>query len=153
MCEQNVNGKEKKLKKKGTEELEKLEQQEKLKKTIKDLQNGENETIDLFAEFLKERQEKEKEKIKEDLEKEKIEKKKNEIETIIKKMLDEKEGLEIKDRSWRLKTYKKCFIGSEFVTWLLKNYSEKYKTREAAVNFGQQLIDSYYIHHTVSSEP
>ena len=30
-------------------------------------------------------------------------------------------GLEIKDRTYHLKTYERSFIGSEFVKWLIQN--------------------------------
>ena len=29
-------------------------------------------------------------------------------------------GVEIKDRSYRFKTYSRCFVGSEFVKWLIE---------------------------------
>lgn len=65
------------------------------------------------------------------------------IEKIIDKIRSEK-GVTIKTRRHRLKSYPKCFIGSELVDWLTKNLS---LSSEEAVKIGQELIDKKLIHH------
>jgi len=60
-----------------------------------------------------------------------------------------KTGFEVKDRrrEKRLKTYPKCFIASEAVTWLQKNLSI---TREQAIIWGKHLQDNGIIDHVSS---
>ncbi|EAZ89422.1 DEP domain-containing protein [Crocosphaera chwakensis] len=65
------------------------------------------------------------------------------IDKIIDKIRSEK-GVTIKNRRYRLKSYPKCFIGSELVDWLTKNLTI---SSEEAVKIGQQLIDQKIIHH------
>lgn len=55
-----------------------------------------------------------------------------------------KDGIEIKDRRYYLKTYSQCFIGSEAVEWMQKKY--KISQREA-IKLGQNLVDKKIIHH------
>jgi len=55
-------------------------------------------------------------------------------------------GVEIRDRKWRLKTYKTCFIGRELVDWLLKN-EDWIISRAKAETFAQQLLSEDYIRH------
>lgn len=76
----------------------------------------------------------------------------NEIDHLIQTICDPKIGLDIRDRMWRLKNYRKCFIGREFVTWLLATFSN-FKTRQTAVLYGQYLMDIHVIKHVCSSEP
>ena len=48
-------------------------------------------------------------------------------------------GLEIKDRNFYMKEYPKCFIGSEFVTWLQnKGYASD---TNGATKIGQDMVD------------
>ncbi|MGK7938553.1 MAG: DEP domain-containing protein [Crocosphaera sp.] len=65
------------------------------------------------------------------------------IEKLVEKMRGD-QGLEIKDRRYRLKFYKKCFVGSELVNWLTQNLSI---SSEKAIKIGQTLIDKKIIHH------
>jgi hypothetical protein len=51
----------------------------------------------------------------------------------------------IVDRKYHLQTYRQCFVGSEFVDWLLK--LQLVPDRKAAVAVGQDLLDQYFIHH------
>ncbi len=52
--------------------------------------------------------------------------------------------LEIKDRRWRLRLYKKCFIGAEAVTYL----SNRFKiSRGEAVKLGQICLSKGYFYH------
>lgn len=58
-----------------------------------------------------------------------------------------RKSVEIKDRKYRLSTYKKCFVGSDAVQWLVTSGTTE--TREDAVRVGQTLVDSGYIEHCV----
>jgi len=46
-------------------------------------------------------------------------------------------GFEVRDRSYHLKTYPACFVGSEAVDWLVQNWGAR--SREEAVQLGQRL--------------
>ena len=50
-------------------------------------------------------------------------------------------NVDIKDRKYRLKTYKSCFIGSEGVDYLLETGHAQ--TREDAVTLGQSLAHEF----------
>jgi len=56
-------------------------------------------------------------------------------------------GLAIKDRSYHLKNYKSCFIASELVEWLIS--SGEATDKKQAVELGQLLVNTDYIHHVV----
>lgn len=56
-----------------------------------------------------------------------------------------KRNVEIKDRRYRLSVYKKTFVGSEAVQWLVT--SGIADNRTDAVGLGQLLLDSGYIEH------
>ncbi|XP_006131552.1 phosphatidylinositol 3,4,5-trisphosphate-dependent Rac exchanger 2 protein isoform X1 [Pelodiscus sinensis] len=56
-----------------------------------------------------------------------------------------KQGNLIKDRKRKLTTFPKCFLGSEFVSWLLE-IGEIHKSEEG-VNLGQALLENGIIHH------
>ncbi|KAE8598952.1 hypothetical protein XENTR_v10017002 [Xenopus tropicalis] len=56
-----------------------------------------------------------------------------------------KHGNLIKDRKKKLTSFPKCFIGSEFVDWLLE-IGEIHK-QEEGVNLGQALLENGIIHH------
>lgn len=66
-----------------------------------------------------------------------------EITNLVNKIRGEN-GLEIKDRIYRFKTYSKCFVGSELIQFLI-NYSQI--TKSEAIELGQSLIDQKIIHH------
>lgn len=51
----------------------------------------------------------------------------------------------IKDRKYRLSNYKKCFIGSEAVQWLVTSGTAE--NREDAVRLGQLLQDAGLVEH------
>ena len=70
-----------------------------------------------------------------------------EIEKIVDSMRGE-DGIEIKDRRYRLNIYPNCFIGSEAVDWLIENQNW---TREEAIEFGQLLMQRGVIHHVTST--
>ncbi len=53
-------------------------------------------------------------------------------------------GLPIKNRQYHLKTYARCFVGSEAVTWLSNHLKI---SKGEAVQVGQRLMDEKWIHH------
>eukprot|EP00884_Botryococcus_braunii_P007757 jgi/Botrbrau1/16983/Bobra.49_2s0043.2 len=54
-------------------------------------------------------------------------------------------GIEIKDRVYRLKTYRNCFIGHEAIDWLV---SQGHSVDSAsAVRLGQQMVQAGLVHH------
>jgi small-conductance mechanosensitive channel len=65
-------------------------------------------------------------------------------------MMRSPQGVEIKDRRYRLNIYTACFIGSEAVDWLVKYYK---CTREEAVELGQLLLEKGILYHVVDREP
>lgn len=69
---------------------------------------------------------------------------------LIRMLKDPNIGIDIRDRRWHLKTYKKCFVGSAFVEWLLKHH-KNIKSKEQAIKYGQELMDRYIIHHVCHS--
>ena len=60
-------------------------------------------------------------------------------------------GVSIRSRRYRLKVYKKCFVGQELVTWLVS--SGRAPTREAAIALGNELIDHNFFHHVCRDHP
>ena len=61
------------------------------------------------------------------------------------------EGIEIKDRSWRFQTYRRCFVASEAVDWLLD--SGYAKNRSDAVQKGNLLMFHKIFQHVTSPQP
>ena len=59
------------------------------------------------------------------------------------------DGLAIQDRTFRLKAYAQCFIGSEAVDWLV-NYLRV--SRADAVRVGQRLLTDNWIRHVVNEQ-
>lgn len=55
-------------------------------------------------------------------------------------------GVKFVDRRWHWKTHYHCFTGSEFVTWLLSNFSDV-ETAEEAVDYGNLLMQQGLLHH------
>lgn len=55
-------------------------------------------------------------------------------------------GIDIRDRRYRLNTYPKCFVGSEAVAWLMRTQKI---SRADAVQIGQQLARRGIIHHVL----
>ena len=58
-------------------------------------------------------------------------------------------GIQIKDRQFRLKTYQRCFVGSEATDWLVANLKI---AREEAVQIGQRLIKENWVHHVLDEQ-
>ncbi|EGG18192.1 hypothetical protein DFA_03679 [Cavenderia fasciculata] len=59
---------------------------------------------------------------------------------IVQKMKQE-DGVERKDRSKLFKKFKDCFVGSEAVTWLLKNCQREVGARDEAIRLCQEIMD------------
>ena len=56
------------------------------------------------------------------------------------------EELEVKNRRWRLRIFKKCFIGQEAVNWL---YKYLHIPRIQAIQVGQKLLEQGHIFHVL----
>ena len=72
-----------------------------------------------------------------------------EIEDLAKNIRGEN-GVEIKDRRYRLNTYHTCFVGQELVDWLMTNHG---CIREEAIELGQILVEEKIIHHVKDHHP
>jgi hypothetical protein len=59
--------------------------------------------------------------------------------------------LDIRDRPYRLRVFKNCFVGSECVDLLVRWGIAP--SRLAAVTLGRQLLAARFIHHVVSGSP
>lgn len=55
-------------------------------------------------------------------------------------------GVKFFDRRWHWKMHYHCFTGSEFVTWLLSNFTD-IETPEDAVEYGNHLMQQGLFHH------
>lgn len=55
-------------------------------------------------------------------------------------------GIKLVDRTWHLRVHKRCFIGHEFVTWLLKNFKDIKKPNDAVI-YGNFLMKQGLFHH------
>jgi hypothetical protein len=73
-----------------------------------------------------------------------------EVDKVINLMLDPKNGIEIKTRMYHLRNYYHCFVGSDYIDWLLKNFSNL-KTREEALDYGTYLMDHHAFVHVCGS--
>ncbi|MEO0373667.1 MAG: mechanosensitive ion channel domain-containing protein [Cyanobacteria bacterium P01_A01_bin.17] len=60
------------------------------------------------------------------------------------------DGIEIKDRAYRLRSYPKSFLGCEAVDWLMR--TQGVSTQEA-IELGQTLMDRGVIHHVTDEQP
>ena len=58
-----------------------------------------------------------------------------------------KDNVKLSDRSYRLKTYKQCFVGSEAVDYLVESGATA--TREDAVLLGNAFIEMHMIEHVL----
>lgn len=58
---------------------------------------------------------------------------------------DLRKNIEVKDRTYRFKTYSQCFVGSDAVQYLLsKNYAENV---DDAISVGEGLLQLGIFHH------
>eukprot|EP00041_Stephanoeca_diplocostata_P015389 m.293432 g.293432 ORF g.293432 m.293432 type:complete len:508 (-) comp20019_c0_seq1:242-1765(-) len=56
--------------------------------------------------------------------------------------------VDIQDRTYRASLYRKCFIGRDFVTFLVDKY--QLKSREEAVQVGQSMVRLALFHHVLN---
>ncbi|QPG73062.1 hypothetical protein FOA43_000366 [Brettanomyces nanus] len=64
-------------------------------------------------------------------------------------ILQSDEGIEIIDRKWHMITHNYCFIGTDFVSWLIENF-EDIDNRDEAVDYGNQLMERGLFRHVNS---
>jgi len=67
------------------------------------------------------------------------------VEELVSCMSHPASGVEVKDRKYHLKTYKKCFVGSEAVDWLVAKLN--LVDREDAVSVGRELMRLQFFSH------
>jgi len=60
-----------------------------------------------------------------------------------------RDKLMLVNRKWHWKRHLNCFVGSEMVSWLVRNLSDIF-TRDDAVVFGQTLMDEGLFHHVLN---
>lgn len=65
------------------------------------------------------------------------------------RVLQEDKGVKISDRKWHLVTHSHCFIGTDFVSWLIENF-EDIDNRDEAVIYGNRLMDEHLFRHVTS---
>lgn len=61
-------------------------------------------------------------------------------------MQDSLRGIRLVDRRWHWKTHKNCFIGQEFVVWMLETFSDIHTVNQA-VEYGNYLMKIGLFHH------
>ena len=61
--------------------------------------------------------------------------------------MQQPDGVDIQDRTFRLKSYNQCFVGSEAVDWLV---SYLRVSRADAVRVGQRLLTENWIRHVAN---
>ena len=59
-------------------------------------------------------------------------------------------GVKIKDRRYRLNVYRRCIVGSEATTWLVRKF---FVAEAEAIKIGQRLIDEKLLHHVTDGHP
>jgi len=64
------------------------------------------------------------------------------IASLLNKAKSSEGGVSVKNRKHHMRQHKKCFVGSEFVNWILGTY-DGVNTREDAVAIAQHLLDSH----------
>jgi len=75
------------------------------------------------------------------------------IEELLSKMKHPSSGLTIQDRTHHLRSYKQCFVGSEYVDWLMKHARGLVTTKEQAIQVGQEFMNKGIIHHSSNQQP
>ncbi|KNC52365.1 glutathione peroxidase [Thecamonas trahens ATCC 50062] len=80
----------------------------------------------------------------------------HEIENIVAFAREPALGVEIRDRRWRLRQYRQCFVGSEMVDWILAFYNilefRHSDARAKATLVGQELVDAGLVRHVVDKD-
>lgn len=69
------------------------------------------------------------------------------VEELVADMCHPATGVPVRDRKWRLRTYRKCFVGSEAVDWLMLKL--KLDDRSDALSVGQEIMRLQYFRHVV----
>lgn len=54
------------------------------------------------------------------------------------------------NRKWHWKRYESCFVGSEMVSWLVRNFSD-ITSRDQALEYGQNLMNEKLFHHVLDT--
>eukprot|EP01111_Echinosteliopsis_oligospora_P011437 TRINITY_DN3780_c0_g1_i1.p1 TRINITY_DN3780_c0_g1~~TRINITY_DN3780_c0_g1_i1.p1 ORF type:complete len:127 (-),score=9.76 TRINITY_DN3780_c0_g1_i1:83-463(-) len=75
----------------------------------------------------------------------------NIVEEIIRQMRDPVDGVPTKDRTFHFHVYCNCFVGQEFVIWLINHHYVESKAD--AMMFGQYLVDHNIIYHVSNDQP
>jgi Protein kinase domain/Domain found in Dishevelled, Egl-10, and Pleckstrin (DEP) len=70
---------------------------------------------------------------------------------VLNAVTDPVSGVLIKDRKWRLKTYKQCFVASELVDWMMNNL--RMRTRGEAIELANRFVANGSIRHVVQAQP
>ena len=66
------------------------------------------------------------------------------VQEVAQQMRSGEEPLDVRDRSYLLKKYPKCFVGSEAVDWLARHHQ---LTRPQAVKLGERMFEAGLFHH------
>ena len=75
----------------------------------------------------------------------------SDISAVLSMLINPLTGVPIRDRTWRFKTYKHCFVASELVDWCLLNLT--FRRRKEALKFCQRLVDEALIRHVCDPQP
>ncbi|MGB8856693.1 MAG: hypothetical protein WCC58_08500 [Burkholderiales bacterium] len=71
------------------------------------------------------------------------------IQVVLQKLLQNRHGL-VADRTYNTKKYEHCFVGAEFVDWLVAKHQF---TTAKAIDIGRQLFDLGAFHHVLNEHP
>ncbi|KAK9462498.1 uncharacterized protein V1516DRAFT_670425 [Lipomyces oligophaga] len=66
--------------------------------------------------------------------------------SVLAQEMQSERGIKFVDRRWHWKLHQHCFVGSEYVVWLLENFKD-IDTSEAAVEYGNELMQAGLFHH------
>ena len=66
------------------------------------------------------------------------------VQEVAQQMRGGEEPLDVRDRSYLLKKYPKCFVGAEAVDWLVRHHQ---LTRPQAVKLGERMFEAGLFHH------
>ena len=69
------------------------------------------------------------------------------LESLTQAMRHPSQGIEVRDRRYRLTKYKDCFIGSEMVDWLVNCVPTLGGDRAAAVELGHKMVRTGFVSH------
>jgi len=69
------------------------------------------------------------------------------IEAICESMADAISGVVVKDRTWRSRTYRHCFVASEAVDWLMLHLTPPLASRDEACVFATEMLTRGWLRH------